>query len=205
MDDAGSMSFLQRRCDLTRDRDGALRRHRSFFLEDVGERSSRYVPHGQEAEPFVLSDVVDADHVLVAHLASEPELAPEALDDRRVAPQVGAEDLQGRLDPELLVARPIDDAHSPDTGDARHPIPAGDECARRKPTRDVDARHCRRRTRGQLASLRCRGSFLAEVRRINHRSGSRAAASSSRRSRASAGEAGGRRAGDLGNAPPEHV
>ena len=94
----------------------------------------------------MLSDVVDADHVLVADLAGEPQLAAEALDDSGVAPQVRAQDLQRRLDAELLVARPIDDAHSSDAGDARHSIPAGDESARRKPARDVDARHGRRRS-----------------------------------------------------------
>ena len=203
MDDPGAVRLLQRGSNLARNRHGALRRHPPVLLEHVGERSPLDVPHRQEAQSLVLPDVVDADHVLVADLAREEKLAAEALDDRGIASQVRAKDFQRGIDVELLVARPIDDPHPSHAGDSEHAIPAGDEGARGKPARDVDARHRRRQAGGgygRRVSRNGRRSLLPDIRRINHRSGSPAAARSSRRGKTSAGGS-----GDFENAPPEDV
>ena len=140
MDDPRVVGLLQRLDDLPEDGQGSLDGERPVFLQDVEERAPLDEPHGQEAQPLALTDVMDANHVLVGDLAREHQLPPEPLDPLRVRPQVGAEDLERDVDAQLLVPRLVDGAHPPDAERAEDAVAPRHHRARGEAAGEIEVR-----------------------------------------------------------------
>ena len=133
MHDARLVRVLQRLRDLPEDPHRPRHGQPPLRGQHVEQRAPLHQAHGQEAQALALADVVDADDVLVRDLAREQELAPETGDPFGITPELGAEDLDRDVLPQLLVARAVDHAHAAEAELPDHPVAPRDHRSRGQP------------------------------------------------------------------------
>ncbi len=112
MDHAFGMSGVERAADLLHHRDCFLGRELSPIAQQRAQILAVYVFHADEADAVGLTQVVNADHVLVGDVAGENELLLEALQNRGIGRQFGTDDLERDQAVEFAVAGLVHRAHA---------------------------------------------------------------------------------------------
>ncbi len=118
MDDPGRMRGDEAGGEFLRDGDGAVDRQAALARHDRRQIGALHVRHRDVGDAVDLSEVVNADDVLVRDLTREQQLVFEAALQRfrglRVRRRLGPDHLQRHGDFERLIPRLIDGAHAAD-------------------------------------------------------------------------------------------
>ena len=83
--DTGAVRERERGCDLRRDLRGLVGVERALAPDEVAQRAALDVLHDDEVRAGLLAPVVNTDDVLVVQVGGGLRLAPEPLDERRLA------------------------------------------------------------------------------------------------------------------------
>ena len=129
--------------------------------DDVAQRAAVDVLHDDEVRAVLLAPVVDRDDVGVVQVGRGLRLAPEPLDERRVAGELGREHLERDRAVEQLVAGQVHLGHAA-PGDARDDLVAVGEDGRRGWVMSS-----RQRYPSGLVGTRARRRFAAVSARID--------------------------------------
>ena len=112
MHDSVAVRERERRRDLGSDVGRALGVERALGAHQVAQRATFDVLHDDEVRAAVLAPVVDGDDVRVVEVGGGLRLAPEPLDERRLARVLGVQRLQRDGPVEQLVAGEEDLGHA---------------------------------------------------------------------------------------------
>ena len=111
MDDALRVCRIERVGDFDAELDDPIELER-VSLDEMFERPPFEQLHHEELLPLVLADVVDRADVRVIQRRRRARLALKALRGRRVARQLGRQELDGDLPAEANILGAVDDAHA---------------------------------------------------------------------------------------------
>src|SRR5690242_840470 len=89
-----------------------IRRKFSFFLQHHAKIAALHELHGDELDPFGLSQIENANDVPVGNFASQDKFLFEAAEDFRIAGEFGTDQLESNEAVQLGIARFINGSHS---------------------------------------------------------------------------------------------
>src|SRR5207244_6791514 len=94
MNDPHAVRGFKRTADLLHDLDRFLGGELVFLVYEGAEILTLDVLHGDELHPLGFAQVVNANYILVGDLASEEQFLLEAIEDSRIAGQIGQTNFQ---------------------------------------------------------------------------------------------------------------
>ena len=110
--DAAAMRERERRRDLGGDVGGLAGLERSFAVDQLAQRPTLDVLHHDEVRARLLAPVVDGDDVRVVEVRGGLRLAPEPLDERGLARELGEQRLQRDRPVQRLIACEVHLGHT---------------------------------------------------------------------------------------------
>ena len=110
--DAAAVRERERRRDLGGDLGGLVRVERAFGADQVAQRPALDVLHHDEVRADFLAPVVDGDDVRVVEVRGRLRLAPEPLDERWLARELGEQRLQRDRPVQRLIVGEVDLGHT---------------------------------------------------------------------------------------------
>src|SRR5262249_14791589 len=120
-----AMGSLQIAANLEQDASRLLWRKLAFFAQQMTKILALHEVHGDELDPVCLSEVEDANDVLVGDLARKDQLLLEAAQDLGVFREFPAYEFDGNNSIQFGVARLVDRAHATSTEQLEYLVAAG--------------------------------------------------------------------------------
>ena len=104
---------IQSLTDLIQDFQGTLKRHGTFFLQKILERSTRHILHRQEETALIFTQVIYRNNIWILQAGCDLGFLAKPTNEFRISRKLGMQHLDSAFDLEHFIVCQVNSAISP--------------------------------------------------------------------------------------------